>query len=941
GQGQWFGMDWHKTALRAVAGVLDDPYNARQLPLVVDFTKGHAVLFGASGWGKTTFVRSLIVSLASTHAPHEFHAHVLDLGGRNLEVLRELPQVGTVILPDEQGYEERVQQLWRELNDVVDGRKKLFSTAGVSTLYEYNTLPGIDVEPAILVVIDNFTEYIESFGTNAKQNDPDNLLEAFVALARQGKAYGLHFLITVSRLNVISSKLYSLFTERLTLRLSDAGEYSSIVGSSIGEIEEIPGRGVTRVGRFPLMFQVAVLPGSINDQGQVGGEARVVQRLGEQMNGALDPNAHRRNQPLRIDALPTSSSYRKVLADVFNISQDGKTFLNELKAAMDHKWELNTLAANAAWLEATIGVASGNRLRTLYFEAKKDGAHGMIAGGTGSGKSELLMTLIVGLAVNFPPDILNFVLVDYKGGGAFKPFEKLPHVVDIVTNLNKAAVDRMFTSISAEIRRRQALNVETRTKDIVDYRAKNFHITREPYPHLFIIIDEYSEMIDDNPEYRLALDSITRVGRAQGVNLILASQQPKGVSDQMRANIKLRMCLKVEQMDTSRELLRRPDAAFLPNGMPGRGYIQAGNENIELVQVSYTGEVQRDEREQSVMWPERQSIATQPTADDPPRLFDAIVNLASELEAGRMATKPWPKFLPESFTLEAPLMDAKRGTSFRLEPSITDWLNGDTAHLWPGIDWRNGALRPVVGLIDNPSEAEQTPFRLDLSRNHLAIFGDAGLGKTTLIRTLLTSLAATHSPDELHLYVLDLGGRNYRSLENLPHAGAIIYGDDEALEERLQRLLEKLARMTDERQQQMSNASATSLAEFNQSNPDQVLPAVVVVIDNIAVLQENFEPLVENTLVPLVRRSLGVGITFVVSGNVPTNMPSKLYNLFGERLTFKQANTDRYMDIVGRGAIEFGDIPGRGYIRRGQRPLMFHIAQPSGILGSTGRSLRG
>ena len=170
----------------------------------------------------------------------------------------------------------------------------------------------------------------------------------------------------------------------------------------------------------------------------------------------------------------------------------------------------------------------------------------MIAGGTGAGKSELLMTLIVGLALRYDPTILNFVLVDYKGGGAFKPFETLPHVVDIVTNLNKAAVRRVFTTISAEMQRRQKLNADTSTKDIIEYRRKGLHLTREPFPHLFIIIDEYAEMITDSPEFKDELDSITRVGRSIGVNLLLASQRPVGVSDQMRANIKYRMCLRVE-----------------------------------------------------------------------------------------------------------------------------------------------------------------------------------------------------------------------------------------------------------------------------------------------------------------------------------------------------------------------------------------------------------
>jgi S-DNA-T family DNA segregation ATPase FtsK/SpoIIIE len=172
---------------------------------------------------------------------------------------------------------------------------------------------------------------------------------------------------------------------------------------------------------------------------------------------------------------------------------------------------------------------------------------------------------------------------------------ELPHCVDIITNLDKSAVKRMFTAINAEMQRRQQLNTETQTKDIVDYRKKGaaFRAIR-PYPHLFIIIDEYAEMITQNPEFRDELDSITRVGRAQGVNLLLASQRPTGVTDQMRANIKFRICLRVEQPDTSREMLRRTDAAYLPNGMPGRGFLQVGNDNIELTQIAYTGDVYQE-----------------------------------------------------------------------------------------------------------------------------------------------------------------------------------------------------------------------------------------------------------------------------------------------------------------------------------------------------------
>ena len=929
GKMSWHGMNWKETAMQAIVGLTDDPYNASQLPLIVDLTKGHFVLFGASGWGKTTFMRSLIVSLAATHSPAEFHAHVLDLGGRNLEVLKALPHVGTIIMPDERGYEERIQQLLRELNDIVDNRKRLFSEVGVSTLYEYNTLYPDRIEPAMLVVIDNFAEYIESFGNPNQTAEDDNLLETLVLLVRQAKAYGLHFVISATRTNELSSKLYSLFTERLTLRLSDTSQYRTIVGGSVTEIDEIPGRGYVRVGRQPLEFQIGIATGHFDEQGQLLDEIQGIRDLGQQMH-ALGADAWSGKLPLRIDALPQMSSYRQVQADILQISQE-KRFLDELKAATRHVWDLNGSAEEADWLRVVLGITSGNRQRELQLEAKKDGVHGLIAGGTGSGKSELLMTLIVGLALNYSPDILNLVLVDYKGGGAFKPFEQLPHCVDIVTNLNKAAVNRMFAAINAEMRRRQRLNAETGTKDIVEYREKGLHLTGDSYPHLFVIIDEYSEMIDDNPEYRAELESITRVGRAQGVNLILASQRPKGVTDQMRANIKLRLCLRVEELDTSREMLRRPDAAMLPNGLPGRGYLQIGNENLELIQVSWTGESQPDERDAPVLWSEREAAAATQADEDVPKFFDAAVSITSQLVGGEMARKPWPGFLPEQFSLQSSLFDAQKNETFTLTTAVTDWLNGDTEHLWSGLDWREEAMRPVAGLLDNPVEAWQGPLRFDLSRSHLAVFGDSGWGKTSFIRTLITALAATHSPAELHVFVLDLGGRNFRSLEALPHVGAVIYSDEETYEERLQRLLDKLGRMVDERQNLFSNADASNLYEYNERHPKEPVPAILVAIDNMAELRENYETLLENTVMPLVRRSLSVGISFVVTGNAPNSMPSKLYNLFGERITFKQSNTDRYMDIVGRGAIEIDDVAGRGYIRVGRRPLLFHVALPIGI----------
>ena len=934
----WPMLDWKERAMKAVVGVIDDPYNSRLRPLMVDLKQGHGVIFGGSGWGKTTFLRSLVLSLVATHSPKDLNVHVLDMGGRNLEGIRGLPHVGTLILPDERGYEERIQQLLRELHATVDERRRKFSDAGVTSLYEYNQRGEADQEPAILFLLDNFFEFVETFGNKADQDDREEVFGSFVALARQGKAFGVHLFISASEIRSIPSKLYSLFTERFTLRLANTGDYSAIVGGRIDDIDAISGRGFCRVGRRPLEFQVAVHPGVISSVGEsqtreyVGGERALIQLMAEQMKQAIKTFALSYTPPLQIDALPPSKLYRAMLADKHSLHQAGDAFLEQLKERTRQVWERNRTAEAADWLQAPIGVISGNRERVIKFEANVDGVHGMIAGGTGSGKSELLMTLIVGLALNYPPDILNFILVDYKGGGAFKPFEKLPHCVDIVTNLNESAVERMFTAINAEMKRRQALNQETSTKDIIDYRRKGFHLSHKPYPHLFVIIDEYAEMIDKNPDYRTELESITRVGRAQGVNLLLASQKPKGVTDQMRANIKLRICLRVEEQETSREMLRRPDAALLPNGIAGRGYIQVGNENVELIQVAWTGDSLPRSVARLVTWSDRPTPNSEDGEAEKIPFFTHAVNLAEELWRTRFVPKPWPGFLPQLLSLESQIEDAQTGETSHLNNKISDWLNGEvTAALWPGCNWDTETFNPVIGLVDNPVQAKQERLAVDLKSGHLVILGDSGYGKTSLMRTLLTDLATTHSPAELHAYILDLGGRNYGSLVDLPHVGAVIYADEPSFDERLNRFLNHLDRIRRERQQLLGAEDAPSIYEYNRMHPQKALPAILVMIDNFAELQEGYDQLIESKLMPLVRSSLNVGIAFVVTANVPNNLSSKLYSLFGYRITFQQTNRDRYMEIVGRGASDLSNLPGRGYVRLDGLPFQFQSALPLGI----------
>ncbi len=598
-------------------------------------------------------------------------------------------------------------------------------------------------------------------------------------------------------------------------------------------------------------------------------------------------------------------------------------------------WRESRKPEKSDWLSVPVGLLTGNKIRELVFSADGDGVHGLAAGTTGSGKSELLLTIITGLAIRYDPCIVNFVLVDYKGGAAFEPFRALPHCVDIVTNLQGMLGARTFIAMRAELNRRSKIIADANVKHIVHYRSKNLHMTKEPFPHLYVIIDEFAEMIKEMPDFKAQLDSIARLGRALGVHLLLATQRPSGVvSDQIRANMKFRICLRVETPDDSRELLRRSDAAFLPPNIPGRAYLQVGNENVELMQVAraggpYTGP--HVDASPAVIWLNRQEQSSggqgqSRQSAEAEALSDVIVKicrrLADENDDIKQQKKPWPDPLPLRFSLDSEYLGSEPNALLPLNPAVLDWLDGQGK--WKGLDWTERAMRAPVGLIDNPARAEQLTMTVDLVRGHAVLFGASGWGKTTFLRSLIVSLAATHSPDELHIYILDFGGRGLDVLTTLPHVGASIMPSEE---ERVQRLLRKLSSMLEERKSILSQARSDNLLVYNATHPNSIIPAVLVVVDNFAEFRENFEALLE-PFVGLVREGRAYGIHFIVTGEQPGSVPGKLFSLFTERMTLKLAEATDYSSVVGRGVPGIDEVAGRGFVAIDRTPLQFQTALP-------------
>ncbi|MFN7210714.1 MAG: FtsK/SpoIIIE domain-containing protein, partial [Aggregatilineales bacterium] len=648
GRGAWTGVDWARNGMRAAVGLIDNPARAEQLPLTLNFNRGHVIAVGASGTGKTVLLRTVAMALAATHSPKELHIYMMDFGGKGLDVLLELPHVACSIYPSE---DDRVSALLRRLSDELEQRKALLSQARAEDLAIFNTQYPDKALPAILVLIDNFAEFRENY---------ENLLPELTAIVRDARANGIHFLVTTQQIGSVPGKLYNMFAMRLAFKLTDSTEYSMIVGRNMPNLPDIPGRGFVPVENEPLEMQVAQ-PITVTEAETKEGldVLKKLSRIVEGMKAAWGE----RPVPQSVDLVRQLS-----LTELFELLDK-----REYKSVMDFPilewWRESRKPEKAEWLKAPIGLVTGNKVRSLIFDQQIDGVHGMVAGTTGSGKSELLLTVVAGLAMRYDPSVVNFILADYKGGSAFDPFKGLPHAVDIVTNLQGLAGARTFTAMKAEMNRRSALLAVTQTKHIVDYRKRNLHERREPFPFLFVIVDEFAEMVKENPEFKGSLDSITRLGRALGVSLILATQRPAGVvTDQMRSNIKWRICLRVETAEDSRELLKRSDAAFLPNNIPGRGYLQVGNENVELLQLAragapFTGD--QETAEPPVIWRSRASmsglvdvaaVAARSAAAEVPTISDLLIarmaQIAAENDDVVPQKKPWPDPLPVKLSLD-------------------------------------------------------------------------------------------------------------------------------------------------------------------------------------------------------------------------------------------------------------------------------------------------
>ncbi len=460
-------------------------------------------------------------------------------------------------------------------------------------------------------------------------------------------------------------------------------------------------------------------------------------------------------------------------------------------------------------------------------DLRKDGPHALVAGTTGSGKSELLQTLVAALALANRPDELTFCLVDYKGGSAFKDCARLPHTVGMVTDLDNHLVSRALTSLGAELRRREHLLTVPGAKDLEDYWAlQNSQPELPAIPRLVIVIDEFASLVAELPDFVKGLVSIAQRGRSLGIHLVLATQRPSGVvSPEIRANTNLRISLRVTDDSESKDVIDAPDAARIGKNHPGRGYARTGASSLLPFQAGRVGGAAPGAKQTDVelppplAWPipwanlglpapARPTPKGEQTDEGDTDLSNLVqaVRAANEQAAVPAQPSPWLEPLPDLVTLD------------RLE------------QLLESEDEEAPELSAPWAMADLPAEQRQVAESFTLGRDgHLYIVGGPRTGRSTALRTIAGSLAKRVPARDLHIYGLDCGNGSLLPLSVLPHTGVVA---TRTQAERADRLLSRLVQLVEDRQALLGSKGYADLAEQRAAaEPDERLPYVLLLLD--------------------------------------------------------------------------------------------------------------
>ena len=619
------------------------------------------------------------------------------------------------------------------------------------------------------------------------------------------------------------------------------------------------------------------------------------------------------------------SKYCEILANLFvEIESAGKQIPDSLSFldmfGLKKVEQLNTLTRwkkndPTSSLRALVGVGADDSKIYLDLHEKYHGPHGLIAGMTGSGKSEFIITYILSMALNYSPEEVAFILIDYKGGGLAGAFDnkglglKLPHLSGVITNLDKSELNRTLVSINSELRRRQQLFNEARdqlgesTIDI--YKYQRFYREgklKKPIPHLFIISDEFAELKSQQPDFMDDLISTARIGRSLGVHLILATQKPSGVvNDQIWSNSKFKVCLKVQDRSDSNEMLKRPEAAEIQNA--GRFYLQVGyDELFVLGQSGYAGvtyrpyeyDVQNENESITVVdnlartvrevSEDKKQTVTDNNGDQLSNVLKYICLMAEKVNL--KANNLWLDRIPDKIYVDN-LVDKYK---FNFGQSIS----------------------AIIGEYDDPANQSQNILTLPLnSEANTVIFGRNSMDREMFLNSFIYSLCTRYKPNNINIYIMDFGSETLRMFYGFPQVGDVMLSVDT---EKINKSFAVLNDLIIERKRLFADYNGDYFTYCKHSG--KTVPLIVFIINNYESFNEMYNRY-EDDIVRYSREGKRYGIIMIITNSsshgFPTRIMRNLNNVFALELTGK----NDYMELFGKiGNLYPADFPGRGMFKK-------------------------
>lgn len=562
---------------------------------------------------------------------------------------------------------------------------------------------------------------------------------------------------------------------------------------------------------------------------------------------------------------------------------------------LEQRWANSKVFQSMA---APIGVTKTGII-SLDLHDKAHGPHGLVAGTTGSGKSEVLQTYILSIATIFHPYEVAFVIIDFKGGGMVNQFKNLPHLLGAITNIDGKQIDRSLKSIKAELQKRQKLFAEAEVNHIDKYIQKyKAGKVNTPIPHLILIVDEFAELKAEQPEFMKELISAARIGRSLGVHLILATQKPSGqVDDQIWSNSRFKLCLKVQSQEDSNEVLKSPLAAEIKE--PGRAYLQVGNNEVfELFQSAYSG-------------------APEKTADDSIKEF----TLCEVSESGKRVPIFVQKKKKASGSKVTQLESIVEYVSNYCEKKCIERLPNICLPPLPAMIEYPEVLcqnEPMVkiGIYDDPDNQVQEAANVDIANKNTLIIGSSQYGKTNLLQSFIRTIATTATPKEATIYILDFGSMVLKNFESLNHVGGVVCSSED---EKLKNLFKLIFAEITSRKEKLVSVGVSSYSSYIEAGYTD-LPHIYLLVDNLTALIELYLE-DDDSLLNIIREGLSVGISTIVANSQTAGVGYKYLSNFANKIALYCNDSAEYTNIFDHAALQPDDVAGRCVLEIDKRML--------------------